>query len=934
MDKKILFSFFLIACIQNLFASNISKPVSAQPAYQKAIGASGGMFGFIENKGQIIDQNNNLNPSVLYLYNGNGLHVQLKQTGFSYEVWKVSTSNKQLAISKFPNLNNKLPEADSIFIHRIDISFVGANQNAKIISIEPASDYINYYTTGTSEAGVTNVHHYKKVLYQNIYNNIDVEFELNDKKNCGNFKYNFIVHPNGNVNDIQLKFDGTNSTSLTNDGHIIIETAYGNIDESIPSTYQLDANNNQQIIAATFKSILHLPTSNIYGLSVEQYDATKTLIIDPAPWATYFGGSGGEWGYSIDKDASGNIFITGTTNSTSGMATSGAYQISYGGGSNDAFIAKFNSSGSCLWATYFGGSTNDAGSGIRCDVAGNVFITGNTQSTASIASSGAFQTTYGGGAYDAFVAKFNSSGSRIWATYFGGVGSDNGQGITIDISGNVSITGWTYSNSGIATSGANQTSFGGGCCFGGDAFIAKFNSGGSLQWATYYGDNGVDIGYGIASDASGNLVITGLTVSPYNMVTSGAFQSAYGGGTYDSFIAKFNSSGVIQWATFYGGNFYDVGFGITTDINSNILITGSTSSTTGIVSSGAFQTAYGGSTGLYGDAFIAKFNSSGSRIWATYYGGTLPDQGLGITSDTIGNVFVIGLTNSSTGIATSGAFQTALSSSYNQNTFVVKFDSSGSRLWGTYYGGANDYGQSITTELNGKIIFTGQATSTTGIATSGAYQTTLLGGNDAFITELTSSNSLPVQLMGFDAKLANNNSVLCTWQTASELNNDYFEIERSTVGSPQTTDWKVVGKVKGNGTTNSVHSYQFTDNVMLSGIEASNIYYRLKQIDFDGKSSLSDIRVVNLPAVAGLNEVNNEINIYPNPTNDRLNISLSQQSSSTTIQLFDITGRIVKNVNTQNNINQIDVSDLCNGLYFINISNQEINVSRKVIIDK
>ena len=157
---------------------------------------------------------------------------------------------------------------------------------------------------------------------------------------------------------------------------------------------------------------------------------------------------------------------------------------------------------------------------------------------------------------------------------------------------------------------------------------------------------------------------------------------------------------------------------------------------------------------------------------------------------------------------------------------------------------------------------------------------------------------------------------------------------QSAVHRPQTTDWKVVGKVKGNGTTNSVHSYQFTDNVMLSGIEASNIYYRLKQIDFDGKSSLSDIRVVNLPAVAGLNEVNNEITIYPNPTNDRLNISLSQQSSSTTIQLFDITGRIVKNVNTLNNINQIDVSDLCNGLYFINISNQEINVSRKIIIDK
>ena len=233
MNKKSLLLIFLIACFQSSFASNISKPVSSQ-------------FGFIENKGQIIDQNNNLNPTVLYLYNGNGLHVQLKQTGFSYEVIKTEAKTKTGNEQNFPSKFVQDSLDYTFLVHRIDISFVGANTNSKIISSDAAPDYINYYTTGTSEAGVTNVHHYKKVLYQNIYNNIDVEFVLNDEKQNGAFKYNFIVHPNGNVNDIQLKLDGANNTSLTTDGHITIETAYGNIDESIPLSFQLDENNKDR----------------------------------------------------------------------------------------------------------------------------------------------------------------------------------------------------------------------------------------------------------------------------------------------------------------------------------------------------------------------------------------------------------------------------------------------------------------------------------------------------------------------------------------------------------------------------------------------------------------------------------------------------------------------------------------------------------------
>ncbi|MEI6596207.1 MAG: SBBP repeat-containing protein [Bacteroidota bacterium] len=917
MFKQLFLAIFLIVCFQNIFASNITKPVSSQ-------------FGFIENKGQIIDQNNHLNPSVLYLYNGNGLHVQLKQTGFSYEVWKLAVSHQPLAVSKstLPEANSQELTADTTFIHRINISFVNANQNIKIISSDIAPDYINYYTTGTSEAGVINVHHYKKVLYQNIYNNIDVEFVLNDERNCGNFKYNFIVKPGGNVNDIQLKFDGANNTSLTTNGHILIETAYGNIDESIPYSYQLNESNQQQSIDASF--IINNSKLDIYGIGVDKYDATKTLIIDPTAWATYFGGSGNDQGNDIATDTSGSEFITGFTGSTTAIATSGAYQTTFAGGTYDAFIAKFNSYGARLWSTYYGGSGADYGQGISVDVGGNVLITGYTSSSSSIATSGAFQTTFGGG-NDAFIIKINTSGTLQWASYYGGGLNDIGRKITTDQLGNIFLVGGSNSSSGIATSGSFQSAIGGSYA-GWDGFIVKFNSTGSRQWATYYGGGNDDDCNGIALDSYGNIYITGNTMSGSGIATSGSYQSSY---TFniDSYIAKFDSTGGRQWSTYYGGGGTDYPSGIVSDLLGNIFTTGRTNSTTGIASSGAFQTVFAGGTW---DAYIVKFNSSGALQWGSYYGGSNDDYSNGIAKDISGNILITGYTLSTSGITTTGVYQSIFISGCGNDAFIVKFNSSGVRQWGTYYGTCA-MANGIVSASSGNILITGNTVSNTAIATSGAYQTTFGGGTtygDAFIAVFTSAGGLPIKLTSFDATLENKN-VLCTWQTASESNNDYFEIQRSVGGSQPACQtcpgvvgrFTAIGKVKGNGTTNIVSSYQFID-VSTPLDKTGTLYYRLKQVDFDGKSTFSDVRVVTL------NQVNNEITIYPNPTNDVLNISFAQQSSSTTIQLFDITGRIVKIVNTLNNNNQIDVSDLCNGIYFINICSQKINVSRKIMIYK
>jgi predicted SpoU family rRNA methylase len=811
MKKYIQLALFIFAIVFNIEANSINKPVSAQ-------------YGFIENKGQIIDQNNIPNPNVLYLYNGNGLRVQLRKEGFSYEVIKTVKTPKTIIDEKSQGkFDNELDSFDITYLtHRVDINFKDGNKNTVLKPYQPVSDFINYYTTGTSEAGVTNVHHFKKIVYENVYPNIDIEFVLNDVANCGKFKYNFIVKPNANLADIKLEFLGANRTSLNQEGNIIIETTYGNIEENIPLSYVINNNNSHSTIKANFIAF----DNNIYGIKAENYNHNQTLVIDPTNWATYYGGSGSDYGNGIATDTSGNCIITGYTTSTTSIATNGAYQTIYGG-VGDAFTAKFNVFGTRLWGTYYGGSSYDEGRGITIDKLGSVLISGSTTSTSGIATTGSYQTTLGGG-YDAFIAKFNTLGARIWSTYYGGTSNDQRIKIKADTSGNIIITGITSSTSGIASLGAHQTILGGN----NDAFIVKFNSNGVRQWATYYGGDQNEGSYGISILNNGNIIITGNTLSTTAIATVGSHQATKGG-FLDAYIAVFNTNGVRQWSTYFGANQAETADCVTTDATGNIFIVGFTTSDSAIATTGSHQTTYGGN----GDAFIAKFNSSGVRQWATYYGGSADDYGEGILTDNIGNIIIVGETKSGTAIATSGVYKSTISA--GQDGYIVKFNASGVRQWATYYGGNSDeYIRDLTTDNSGNIIITGESASISGIATSGAHQTTYGGGSyDAFITKFNTNGILPVKLISFNATLANE-KVNCTWETASEINNDYFTLEKSKDGR----SFEAVGNVKGQGNSNRNIRYNYTDNNPFGGIS----YYRLKQTDFDGKYTYSTIVKVGL----------------------------------------------------------------------------------------
>jgi hypothetical protein len=390
-------------------------------------------------------------------------------------------------------------------------------------------------------------------------------------------------------------------------------TYYGGTSADYGQYCATDGSGNVYLAGVTNGSFNNLASGghqNTHGGGGSDAFLVKFNSLGVRQWATYYGGGETDQGRSCAVDGSGNVYLAGYTNSTNGIA-SGGHQNTFGGGSEDAFLVKFNSAGVRQWATYYGGDSSESwstwGSFCAIDGSGNVYLSGNTASNSNIALGG-HQNTSGGGK-DAFLVKFNSLGVRQWATYYGGSGEDNGYNCATDMSGNIYLAGSTFSSNNIASGGHRNTQ--------GDsanAFLVKFNNAGVRQWATYYGGinfSGSDKDYSggfCAIDGSGNVYLSGNTMSTSN-IASGGYQNTFGG-MMDAFLVKFNNAGVRQWATYYGGSGEEITTGCATDGSGNVYLAGSTSSFSNIASGGHRNTLEGED-----DLFLAKFsNSTNSSI--------------------------------------------------------------------------------------------------------------------------------------------------------------------------------------------------------------------------------------------------------------------------------------------------------------------------------
>ena len=421
---------------------------------------------FTENKGQIHDQNYNPRPDILFAGGDGNFVFHLKNNGISCQLNKIDTWKEEKDFPKkktgFENIEGQTKlVADQTTIYRLDLNWLNANINAELIKQNPIEGFNNYYLENCLN-GVLNVKSYQQITYQNIYNGIDLKWYQKE----GALEYDYIVSAGADYKQIQIEIKGADEITLNNKGELIFKTPLGDIIEQAPLVKQN---------GKTLKSKWVIK-NEILSFEIENINKKEAFVIDPVVrvWGTYYGGSGVDAGWNCTTDAAGNVYMSGYTASTSGIATAGAHQTVFGGGGGygDAFLVKFNSSGTRQWGTYYGGSGVDAGWNCNTDAAGNVYIAGSTESTSGIATAGSHQTVFGGGVWDAFLVKFNSSGQRQWGTYYGGSGSEYGLSCTTDATGNVYLAGQTSSNTGIATAGAHQTVYGGGVW---DAFLVKFN---------------------------------------------------------------------------------------------------------------------------------------------------------------------------------------------------------------------------------------------------------------------------------------------------------------------------------------------------------------------------------------------------------------------------------------------------------------------------
>jgi hypothetical protein len=319
-------------------------------------------------------------------------------------------------------------------------------------------------------------------------------------------------------------------------------------------------------------------------------------------YSTYIGGNGGEVGYGIAVDGSGNAYVTGYTDSPDYDVTPGAFQSGLQGWA-DVFVTKLDDTGMPVYSTYIGGNDGDAGYGIAVDGSGNAYVTGYTDSPDYDVTPGAFQQTNEGGR-DVFVTKLDDTGMPAYSTYIGGWFEDYGYGIAVDGSGNAYVTGWTSSPNYPVTPGAFQPRKSTNGVFEWDVFVTKLNATGTaLVYSTYIGGNSDDYGYGIAVDGSGHAYVTGYTYSPNYDVTPRAFQDRNEGGG-DVFVTKLNKTGTaLVYSTYIGGWSEDIGYAIAVDRSGNAYVTGHTWSFNYDVTQGAaYQDANEGVT----DVFVTK----------------------------------------------------------------------------------------------------------------------------------------------------------------------------------------------------------------------------------------------------------------------------------------------------------------------------------------
>jgi uncharacterized repeat protein (TIGR01451 family) len=649
---------------------------------------------FEENKGQMKDQNWKSRPDVLYSGSSEGMNFYIKNSGMSYQLSRVESwkeEDNDMLRASLGSDDKKRQVPDQIGTYRVDAEWLNANKDFTINRGNALEGYNNYYNVPEGVEPALFVKKYETLTLLNVWNGVDIHYYGNG----GFLETDYIVAPGADYHQIQIDIKGA-ELSTDDQGNLILKTPFGEIREGQLKVYQ-----NDVLIEATWKI-----KGNRVSFDIPNYNPNIAMVIDPLTrvWGTYYGGNNWDMAGGIEIDQNENIIISGWTNSLN-IITINSHQNTNSGGVGDAFVTCYSKFGNILWSTYYGGSLQDIGTDITIDSNGDVYLSGYTNSVTNIALNGIQNNLTGSD--DAFIAKFNIQGILLWGTYYGGSGSENETLIASDGYGNVYLAGITNSTNIIGFNGFQNT-YGGGIS---DAFLVKLNSTGSILWSTYFGGIDREETYFMCSDYFGNISIGGGTYGiGINLLNS--FQSTFGGGWTDGFVAKFNTQGTLLLSSLYGGSGDDYFYGGGFDNQNNLYLAGTTSSMNNISSNLTTSSFLGGAA----DGFVVKFSPSGGRIWSKYFGGNGGDNVYNLNIDTNGKILCTGKTTSPLSIAQNG-FQQIYGG--NQDCFFTQFDTNGTIEFGSYYGGnLQDYGWDIKSGNDGDFYVYGKTNSANNFASS------------------------------------------------------------------------------------------------------------------------------------------------------------------------------------------------------------------------
>lgn len=608
--------------------------------------------------------------------------------------------------------------------HAWKVTFAGANPHAKVSGSKEQPHYYNYFLGSDSTRWKGGVHPCLAVDYQQLYPGIDMRLT----SEYHNVKYEFFVAPRTDPDQIRLVYEGANKLALKNN-NLLIETSVGTVTEMAPVAFQY-INGERKEVPCRYR----LKGNELTYTFPKGYDQEVLLVIDPTVvFSTFTGSTADNWGFTATYDDAGNLYAGGLVNSAGYPTTTGAFQVTFGGGvttpglsdsthgnayASDIGITKFNSDGTALiYSTYIGGADNETPHSMIVDHDGNLIMAGRTYSNNYPVTSGAFDAVKNGGA-DIVLTKLNATGTAlIGSTYIGGsvddgvnfnalehlggnlkhnYGDDARSEVMVDKLGNIYLTASTKSPDFPVTSGAFQPVIGGLQ----DAVFMKLNATlTTMLYATFLGGSNDDAGYVLAMDTSQTHIYVGGGTMSTNFPTAGTtLWPSYLGGFSDGWVTKFQNYGsfLLERVTFIGTNNLDQVYGLQTDENNNVYAMGQSVG-------GLFPVTPGVYSNPNSTQFVIKLDSNlTTNIYSTVFGSGDPTKTnispVAFLVDTCQNVYIsgwggnLGFTTTypatvgfNTGMpVSSGAIQTTTDGS--DFYFIVLSKDAASLLYATYYG--------------------------------------------------------------------------------------------------------------------------------------------------------------------------------------------------------------------------------------------------------